>query len=89
MKGKLYRHLMKLDNIISKFLNYMSLKRKNKNLKGKIIDLNKEVDDLRDTVAVITLELHNQKNINTRLAKERNNLQIEVNGLRECQNKKK
>lgn len=71
-----------IDDFISNILNYISTRKQNKKLKRQLVERDKEIADLRDTVSVITLELHNQKSINTRLAKERNNLQIEVNGLR-------
>ena len=71
-----------IDDFVSKILNYISTRKQNKKLKRQLIDRDKEIADLRDTVSVITLELHNQKAINTRLVKERNNLQIEVNGLK-------
>lgn len=88
MNNKKTSNIIKmLDNFISNVLKYISVKRKNKELKKQLIDRDKEIDDLRDAIGVITMELHNQKNINIRLAKERNNLQIEVNGLRECQKK--
>lgn len=88
MNNKKTSNIIKmLDNFISNVLKYISVKRKNKELKKQLIDRDKEIDDLRDAIGVITMELHNQKSINIRLAKERNNLQIEVNGLRECQKK--
>ena len=86
-KKKTSNIIKMLDDIISNILKYISVKRKNKELKKQLIDRDKEIDDLRDAIGVITMELHNQKSINIRLAKERNNLQIEVNGLRECQKK--
>jgi len=88
MNNKKTSNIIKmLDNFISNVLKYISVKRKNKELKKQLVDRDKEIDDLRDAIGVITMELHNQKSINIRLAKERNNLQIEVNGLRECQKK--
>lgn len=71
-----------IDDFVSKILNYISTKKQNKRLKRQLTERDKEIADLRDTVSVITLELHNQKAKNTRLAKERNLLQIEVNGLK-------